>query len=71
MSKSTHFSGQPIYGQLINLLDKQKNLEFCETVGKERYIKHFDGWQHLLLYEQSHYPSWSNSLLLLQVTCVE
>lgn len=48
MSKSTHFSGQPIYGQLINLLDKRKVLEFCETVGKERYIKHFDGWQHLL-----------------------
>ncbi len=47
MSKSTHFSGQPIYGQLINLLDKRKVLEFCETVGKERYIKHFDGWQHL------------------------
>ena len=28
MNKSTHFSGQPMYGQLINLLDKQKVLNF-------------------------------------------
>lgn len=25
MSKSNHFFGQPLYGQLINLLDKEKN----------------------------------------------
>lgn len=48
MGKSTHFIGQPIYGQLINLLDKRKVLEFGKTVGKEKYIKHFDSWQHLL-----------------------
>ena len=24
MSKSNHFFGQPLYGQLINLLDKEK-----------------------------------------------
>lgn len=24
MNKGTHFNGQPIYGQLINLLDKQE-----------------------------------------------
>ena len=49
MGKSIHFSGQPMYGQLINLLDKRKVLEFGKTVGSERYVKHFDSWQHLLI----------------------
>ena len=49
MSKSTHFSGQPIYGQLIDLLDKSKILEFGATIGKEKYIKKFDPYQHLLI----------------------
>ncbi len=49
MSKSTHFSGQPIYGQLVNLLDKRKILEFGNTIGKEKYVKHFDAYQHLLI----------------------
>ena len=31
MSKSTHFSGQPMYGQLIDLLDKRKVLDFSRT----------------------------------------
>ncbi len=28
MSKSSHFSGQPLYGQVIKLLDKSKVLDF-------------------------------------------
>lgn len=27
MGKSTHFLGQPVYGQVINLLDKSKILQ--------------------------------------------
>ena len=49
MSKSTHFSGQPMYGQLIDLLDKRKVLDFSRTIGSERYVKSFDAWQHLLV----------------------
>lgn len=49
MGKSIHFSGQPIYGQLIKLLDKPKILEFGMTIGKEKYIKKFDPYQHLLI----------------------
>ena len=30
MSKSTHFSGHPMHGQLIDLLDKRKVLDFTE-----------------------------------------
>ena len=28
MNKGTHFNGQPMYGQLINLLDKEEILKF-------------------------------------------
>ena len=49
MNKSTHFSGQPMYGQLINLLDKQKFLNFSRSIGSEKYVKSFDAWQHLLV----------------------
>lgn len=44
MNKGTHFIGQPLYGQLINLLDKSKILGFSRDEGGERYVKHFDGW---------------------------
>lgn len=49
MNKSSHFIGQPAYGQLINLLDKEKILEISRSNGGERYVKHFDAWQHLLI----------------------
>ena len=49
MGKSTHFIGQPVYGQLLNLLDKQKILHFSRENGGERYVKHFDAWQHLVI----------------------
>ena len=49
MHKGTHFIGQPVYGQLINLLDKAEVLKFSCEHGGERYIKHFDSWQHLVV----------------------
>ena len=49
MSKSTHFIGQPLYGQLINLLDKKKILALSHSLGGERYVKSFDGWNHLII----------------------
>lgn len=48
MGKSTHFFGQPIYGQLIKLLDKSKILQISRNHGSERYVKSFDGFTHLL-----------------------
>ena len=47
MNKGTHFIGQPLYGQLINLLDKEKIAKISRKNGGERYIKKFDLWQHL------------------------
>ena len=49
MNKGTHFIGQPMYGQLLNLLDKQKILKISREKGGERYVKHFDAWQHLVI----------------------
>ena len=48
MSKSTHFFGQPVFGQLIKCLDKEKIIEISRKHGGERYVKSFDGWHHLL-----------------------
>ncbi len=38
-----------MYGQLIILLDKAKILKFSRENGGERYVKHFDAWQHLVI----------------------
>ena len=49
MNKGTHFIGQPVYGQLTDLLDRQKILRISREKGGERYVKHFDAWQHLVV----------------------
>lgn len=49
MNKGTHFLGQPMLGQLLSLLDKSKILKFSREKGGERYVKHFDAWQHLVI----------------------
>ena len=47
MSKSTHFFVQPLYSQVIKLLDKSKILQISQDLGGERYTKHFNVWIHL------------------------
>lgn len=50
MGKSTHFSGLPVYNQLIKLLDKQKIKQISlETPRRETYVKRLDGWTHLVI----------------------
>ena len=49
MNKGTHFNGQPMYGQLISLLDKREILKFSRKKKGERYVKHFDAYQHLVV----------------------
>lgn len=49
MNKGTHFIGQPMYVQLLSLLDKARILKISRETGGERYIKHFDAWQHLVI----------------------
>ena len=49
MSKGTHFIGQPLFGQLISLVDKSKILKFSREKDGERYVKHFNAWQHMAI----------------------
>ena len=49
MSKSSHFSGQPLYGQVIKLLDKSKILQISRDNGGESYVKRFNVWIHPLV----------------------
>ena len=48
MSKSSNFFGQPIYGQLIKSLDREKIVEISRKHGGEKYVKSFNGYTHLL-----------------------
>ena len=49
MGKSTHFIGQPMYNQLLKLLDKSEILKISRENGGERYTKRFNGWIHLVV----------------------
>ena len=42
MGKDTKFFGQPVYGQLIKLLNFNKALEISKKQGGKRYIKCFN-----------------------------
>lgn len=49
MGKSTHFIGQPLYSQVINLLDKRKIFQISQEFGGERNVKRFNVWVHLIV----------------------
>ena len=50
MGKGSHFTGQPVYSQIINLLDAAEILKISRSVeGSEAYVKKFDGYQHLIV----------------------
>ena len=49
MNQGTHFSGQPLYGQLLDLLDKNEILKLSRQNKGERYVKSFDAYQHLTI----------------------
>ena len=50
MSKNSHFTGQPVYSQVLKLLDREKIQQISrETKGSEAYVKRFDRYQHLIV----------------------
>lgn len=49
MGKSTHSSGQPLYCQVIKLLDKSTILLLSRKYSGEHYVKRFDTWTHLVV----------------------
>jgi hypothetical protein len=48
MNKSTHFSGQPTFTQLIKLLPKDVIIDCINRAGSDRYYKKFNTWHHLV-----------------------
>ena len=42
MPKSSNYFGQPIYGQLIKSLDREKIVEISRKHGGEKYVKSFE-----------------------------
>ena len=57
MGKSTHFFGQPVYGQLIKSLDHDKIVEINQKNGDERYVK---SWRigHFAWYSNHTMSQW-------------
>lgn len=50
MGKSTHFTGQPVYSQILKLLEKEKIRKIStRTAGSEAYVKRLDGYTHLVV----------------------
>lgn len=47
-SRQSVFFGQPVYGQLIKSLGRDRIVQMSRAQGGERYVKSFDGWHHLL-----------------------
>ncbi|WP_462265363.1 IS4 family transposase [Mucilaginibacter sp.] len=48
MSKSTFFTGQPIFTQLLGLLDRNAVRSLARAGRYDRYYKHFDTYTHLV-----------------------
>lgn len=48
MNKSTHFSGQPTFTQLIRLLPKDLVIDCIVRTSSDRYYKKFNTWHHLV-----------------------
>ena len=48
MGKSTHFIGQPLFSQLLKLVDKSEVVKLSKKGGYERYTKRLDGYTHFV-----------------------
>lgn len=48
MNKSTHFTGQPIFSQLIKFIPKSLVYQSAQQYKADRYCKYFDTWHHLI-----------------------
>jgi hypothetical protein len=49
MGKSTNFSGQPIFNQLLTFIDKNEIRKIAKDHGSERYVKKFTTYNHLVV----------------------
>src|SRR5947209_20431555 len=65
MSKSTFFSGQPIFTQLLSYLDKSQIQRLSRESGSDHYCKKFSTYQHLVT---MLYSSFQHCTSLREVT---
>ncbi|NLB25521.1 MAG: IS4 family transposase [Bacteroidales bacterium] len=49
MGKSTNFSGQPIFNQLLKFIDKSEIRKIAKQHGAERYVKKFTTYHHVVV----------------------
>ena len=49
MSKSTNFSGQPVFNQLLSFLDKTEIKSIGQKHKAERYVKKFNTYNHVVV----------------------
>jgi len=49
MGKSTNFSGQPIFNQLLNFIDKGEIKRIAKKHDSERYVKKFTTYHHIVV----------------------
>mgnify|MGYP005862275787 CR=1 FL=1 len=60
MSKSTNFSGQPIFNQLLNFIDKSEVKKIGKSSGAERYVKKFSTYNHLVVLLYTAFEGYSS-----------
>lgn len=49
MGKDTNFIGQPIFGQLLNYLDKSQINRASKELGADKYVKKFTSYKHVVV----------------------
>jgi hypothetical protein len=49
MGKNTYFTGQPLYGQLLKLTDRQEIAKISRKGSHDRYVKKLDGYSHFVI----------------------
>lgn len=65
MSKSKHFSGQPIFAQLISLVPRQEVRRLASLHQSDRYYKKFKSYEHIVT---MLYCIWSRCTSLREVS---
>ena len=72
MSKDKHFIGQPIFGQLLNFVDKGDIRRLAKSQQADRYINKLDGLTHFItmlyavLVVLIRYGKWLSVCFLMQ-----
>ena len=60
MNKSSFFTGQPVFSQLIKLIPRHEVERISRSTSANRYCKKFDTWHHLLTMLYSTYQHCSS-----------